>query len=36
MRHPGWILVVFGLCPALFRYFKVTPSELYVKAEEIR
>lgn len=25
----GW------LCPALFRYFKVAPTELYVKAEEI-
>ncbi|MFO0426962.1 MAG: DUF6717 family protein [Planctomyces sp.] len=26
----GW------LCPAMFRYFKVAPAELYVKAEEIR
>ena len=26
----GW------LCPALFRYFKVAPAELYVKAEEIK
>jgi len=26
----GW------LCPAMFRYFKVAPAELYVKAEEIK